>query len=266
MEHSEHFHDLAQIGNIKFLEDTLHHYVVARTGSLDWHVDTILYSTVIVLVLGVTSFLIGGRFREIPGSWSLQNVFEMVVAYLKELSESIIGHDGPKYVPFAATTFLFILISNYMGLFPMLKPPTRDYNTTLALALISFVAFNYFGIRKKGVGKWLAHFIDPVPSIWASLEGGMKLLVLFLGPLFLFLNIIEEVARIVSLSIRLFGNIMGEHTVMATLLGLVITVSYVFDFIPLFVWLLGLLAGAIQALIFAILTLSYIGGAVGEHH
>lgn len=194
------------------------------------------------------------------------------------------------------------------------ESPSASYNTTLALALISFFAFNYYGLKKKlfppkpshdeshhdhphhhhqpggfaGFIEWLLHFTGPTRQLWASLDGTMRnILVPMLCVLFIGLMIIEEVARILSLSIRLFGNISGEHQVKTNLLltlqtflanmgnalaagspgflgwgalaGLIWGAS-------LFATCLGALAGFIQAMIFAVLSMVYIAHAVADEH
>lgn len=195
----------------------------------------------------------------------------------------------------------------------MFEAPTSSYNTTLALAMISFFAFNLFGIYKcvfpdtgshghhegdehahhsaggiAGIWDWIAHFWQPTPMLWNSLEGNMKLLCIPLFFLFLCLNFLEEVARILSLSIRLFGNISGEHQVKVNLLSVLFGfLSSSFNALKLgsvgaggawivmagliwgasiFATLLGTLAGFIQAMIFFTLTLVYIAHAVADEH
>jgi len=195
------------------------------------------------------------------------------------------------------------------------EAPTVSFNTTLALAVISFFAFNYYGLKKHifppkgghahahegddhhhhssggfmGIFTWLGHFFQPTPMLWHSLEGGMKYaLVPLLCVLFLCLNIVEELARILSLSIRLFGNISGEHqvkvnllSVMGTFLNNSLSMFKVGNLVggpgflalagliwgaSIFATLLGALAGFIQAMVFMILSLVYIAHAVADEH
>lgn len=194
------------------------------------------------------------------------------------------------------------------------EPPTASYNTTLALALISFLAFNWFGIKKQvfpkwgatpththddhhhhakggplGLVSWIGHFAQPTPMLWASMEGGLRYtLVPLLAVLFICLNIVEEVARVLSLSLRLFGNISGEHQVKASLLGVMraflgqsltgfqagsmiqgpgwLLVSGLIFGASLFATLLGALAGFVQAMVFTMLSLVYIAHAVADDH
>lgn len=194
------------------------------------------------------------------------------------------------------------------------EAPTVSFNTTLALAIISFLAFNFYGIKKNvmpstgghahdhegddhhhhssggigGLWTWILHFIQPVPMLWHSLEGPLKILVPPLFVLFLCLNIVEELARILSLSIRLFGNISGEHSVKVNLLGVLseflgnafaalkvgglgyagfsLGLAGMIWGASIFATLLGALAGFIQAMVFMILSLVYIAHAVADDH
>ncbi|MBI2251505.1 MAG: F0F1 ATP synthase subunit A [Armatimonadetes bacterium] len=262
------------------------------------HLDTLLYSWGLILFLIFLSWLASKKFKIIP--LGFQGVFEIIYDYLNNLAEGMIGKDSKEYIPLVMTIFLFVLVSNWLGLIPGFIPPTRDINTTLALAIVSFLSFNYFGIKSsylilahhqgkpkglknflifiiKGFWKWFSHFFQPTPALWNSLEGVLKyLMVPFLCLLFFILNIIEEFARVISLSIRLMGNIMGEHLAVSILLGLLFMVAKL-DFVsavttPIiwassaFVMIIGALTGFIQALIFAVLTLSYIAHAVAEEH
>ncbi len=205
------------------------------------------------------------------------------------------------------------------------EAPTGSYNTTFALAFISFLAFNWYGIRKHvfpswekqpvvlthgedeeheghddhhhhpspggiaGFFVWLGHYVQPTPMLWRSLDGPTRyLLVPLLGLLFIGLNIVEELARLLSLSLRLFGNISGEHAVAQNLLmvlyqflgqslvalrdgilysgvGWMMVAGLVWG-ASVFVTLLGTLAGFIQAMIFAVLSLVYIAHAVADDH
>jgi F0F1-type ATP synthase membrane subunit a len=195
------------------------------------------------------------------------------------------------------------------------EAPTVSFNTTLALAIISFFAFNYYGLKKNifpsstghahdhegdshhhhssggfsGLVSWVGHFFQPTPMLWNSLEGPMRyFLVPLLCLLFVCLNIVEELARILSLSIRLFGNISGEHQVKVNLLNVMGT--FLTNSLSMFkvgnlvggpgflalaglIWgasifatLLGALAGFIQAMVFMILSLVYIAHAVADEH
>ncbi len=163
------------------------------------------------------------------------------------------------------------------------QPPTGNLNTPLALAVSAVVYYNYCGIRALGLKKYLFHYLGPVPEVVKTLvnplSAGNIVLLVILAPaltaLFLFLNILEHFIRVFSLTVRLFCNIMGEHSILAALIAVVtellatkgsIMSLVIVSPLPLIVMGIGLLTGAIQALIFSILTFSYIAAMAGEHH
>lgn len=323
----------------------------------------------VVLFILVFAMLAQSGIGLVPQGWGA--VFEHIFDWLDDVARSFMGPQGRAYVPLTMSLFMFILISNWSGLIPwprlivvesaqqvhetnveegrpVLDPekadevelsweaPTASFSTTLALAVVSFLAFNIYGLKKSifppaahgahdhshahghthdhahghdhdhgghgheahhnpggimGLWQWIAHFWQPVPSLARSFEGGTKALIPFLFVLFLGLNIVEEVARLMSLSIRLYGNIFGEHQVKSNLIaaiydytvgpkgGLALmgsgdTLSG-FGYLglgamlwgtSLFATCLGALAGFVQGMVFAMLTLSYIAHAVADEH
>jgi F-type H+-transporting ATPase subunit a len=244
------------------------------------HIDTIVISWMIIIFYLVFALVMRTRYRVVPGY--AQTILEMLVGGFDSLSCSMIGEKkGKRYVPYIVSIFLFIVSCNLLGLLPpfckighfqISMPPTRDISTTVALALISFLAFQYYGYRQKGI-KYVLHYIYPIPMLLKAMTGFMKILIIPLFFLFLFLNIMEECARVLSLSVRLMGNILGEHIVASALilfftvvLKMSIFLCPLADILPLFVLFLGLLTGVIQAFIFSVLTLSYIAHAVEEEH
>lgn len=199
----------------------------------------------VILFLAIVSFLGTRNMEKVPRG--LQNILEMAVEGLYNFIGGIVGEKkAPKYFPFIATFFLFILISNYVGLLPFSGhegpyiPPTSTISVTAALAIIVFFAIHVFGISEKGLG-YFKHFITPF---------------VFMLPL----NILEQLVRPLSLSMRLYGNIYGHELVVGTFMGLVPML------IPVVFNLLGVLTGAIQAIVFTLLTSSYIGEAVHDEH
>ena len=133
-----------------------------------------------------------------------QNVFELIIGGLEEFMVEITGEEGRAFFPFIATFFLFIMFCNLIGLLPGFLSPTANINTTLSLALCTFVYTHYLGIKYHGA-KYIKHFLGPIPA---------------LAPLFFPIEIIGHFARVLSLTLRLFGNIMGEDLVLAILLFL----------------------------------------------
>ncbi|HMF08223.1 MAG TPA: F0F1 ATP synthase subunit A [Thermoanaerobaculia bacterium] len=183
--------------------------------------------------------------REKPGG--VQTFLEMVVSAIRGLLEDVIGHGaGKKYIFMIGAFAIFIFAANLFGLFFFLTPPTGVLSTTVALALVSFVYFNYQGIKENGVVGYLKHFMGPV---------------LWLAPLFFVIETISNFARILSLSLRLFMNIYGEHTATGIFSGLVPIV------VPWPLMALGLFTALLQSFIFVTLTAVYISlGTAHEEH
>jgi F-type H+-transporting ATPase subunit a len=204
----------------------------------------------IVLTLALTAFSLIVRSRlsvENPGR--LQIVLEDFVNGFHSLLDDFVGPKGRRYLPLIGTMFVLILLSNLAGLVPGLMAPTSNLNVTLGCALTVWVFYHVQGIREQGIVAYLKHFAVPPGSPLA------------MAPLMLIIEIISHLARVMSLTLRLFGNIFGEELVIIILAGLVPFV------VPLPMMFLGLLTGTLQALIFVILTMVYLGAAVAvEHH
>lgn len=180
----------------------------------------------------------------------IQNVMETVIGGLENFIDEIMGPEGKHYFPLIGSLFLFILVCNLEGLIPGFDSPTANLNTTLALAIISFTATHYVGIRRHGFG-YIKHFFGP---IWA------------LAPLMFIIETISHLARVMSLSFRLFGNMVAKHELLLVLFFLF---PYLLQ-VPILG--LGVLVAFIQALVFMLLTMLYISGSIeeahigGEHH
>lgn len=215
-------------------------------GKAAWIPDPAIM-TLLVLLIFALFFPLAARCysREKPGA--VQNFLEMVVAGIRSLLSDVIGHGAEKkYLNIIGTFALFIFVSNLFGLFFFLQPPTGVLSTTVALALLSFVWFNAQGIREHGLIKYLAHFMGPV---------------LWLAPLFFVIEIIGNFARILSLSLRLFMNIYGEHTATGIFAGLAPIV------VPWPLMALGLFTAVLQAFIFVTLSSVYVSLATAhEEH
>lgn len=178
-----------------------------------------------------------------------QNFIEYCVEFIRNIAANQIGKESPPWVAFIGTLFGFIFISNWSGaLFPWkiislpngeLGAPTNDINTTVALALLTSTAYFYAGLRKKGF-QYFQKYIEPTPILFP-------------------INVLEDFTKPLSLSFRLFGNILADELVVAVLVSLVPL------FVPIPLILLGLFTSAIQALIFATLAAAYIGEALEGH-
>lgn len=188
---------------------------------------------------------------------TLRNVFEVVIEALAGLARDTMGEEWRRYFPLAGTIFVFILVSNLMGLVPGIGGATSDVNTTTAWAIISFLAYNAVGIRKHGFW-YVNQFMGP--SFFEMHLFGRHIHVRPLAPLFLPLELILHGARILTLSVRLLANMFADHTVVGVWISLVpIAVPAVFMG-------LGLLVAVLQAFVFSLLTMIYIGQALEDPH
>jgi F-type H+-transporting ATPase subunit a len=210
----------------------------------------VVFSTVVWLFLGILAFLAYRKRSLIPNG--LQNFVEWVVEGLTGLVTGILGPGGVKYVPFIGTLFVYIFCMNLLGLIPGMASPTSKLNTTLALAICVFLYVQYSGIRNLGLLGYIHHLAGSPHSVveWC------------LVPLNLPLHIIGELARPVSLSLRLFGNISGEEMLLAIFATLGVTILG-FTHLPVGIPLqlpfifLALLTSFVQALVFTLLTTIY---------
>jgi F-type H+-transporting ATPase subunit a len=211
-----------------------------------WDIPDHVVMALLVLLISAVVFPIMARriSRENPGHF--QQMLELVVSGLKGLLRDIIGHDGDRYLYIIGSFAAFIFISNIFGLFFFLQPPTTNPNTTFALALCAFLYYNWQGIKTQGIVHYLKHFMGPVA---------------LLAPLMIPIEIIGHLARILSLGMRLFGNIFGEHAVTGVFMGMLPFI------LPWPMMGLGIFGAFLQTFVFIMLTMVYIGGAtVVEEH
>src|SRR5438105_583770 len=211
-----------------------------------WDIPDHVIMAALVLLISAILFPLASRriSRDNPGP--LQHILEMTVSGLKGLLHEIIGHEGDNYLYIIGSFAVFIFLANIFGLFFFLQPPTSNPNTTFALALTSFLYFNYQGIRKQGFLHYLKHFAGP---IW------------WLAPLMFPIEIIGNLARVLSLGMRLFGNIFGEHTATGIFMGLG---PFVIPW-PTMGW--AIFGAFLQTFVFIMLTMVYISGAIAaEEH
>ena len=210
--------------------------------------DQVTLTWLVMLFLAIVSYLATRNLQAVPAG--VQNVMEVAVEELANFVESVIGPKGRRYLWLLGGIGLFIVCANLLGIIPGLSTPTSNWNTTLALALTIFVSYNVIGMNEHGVGPYLKHFCGPVP---------------LLAPLMVPIELIGHLARPVSLSIRLFGNMFGEHTVTAILLSLWTLVIPYMIYLGLVLWL-GLFVAVVQAFVFTMLSCVYIAGALEGGH
>jgi F-type H+-transporting ATPase subunit a len=220
-----------------------------QIGSFSIHGQVLITSWFVFAVIALISLLGNQNLKSVPEG--LQNLTEYITEFIRDLAKTQIGEeDYLKWVPFLGTIFLFIFVSNWSGaLIPWrilelpngeLAAPTNDINTTVALALLTSISYFYAGLSKKGLG-YFKRYVSPAA---------------FLLPI----NVLEDFTKPLSLSFRLFGNILADELVVGVLLTLVPLV------VPIPIMLLGLFTSAIQALVFATLAGAYIGESVEDHH
>lgn len=203
----------------------------------------VIYSWVVMVLLIVLGSLGARRVSMIPGKG--QNVWEMFISGLEEFMVDVTGEEGRWLFPLAATIFIYILACNLIGLIPGFETPTANLNTTLSCAVVVVFYTHVIGIKYHGV-KYIKHFLGPV---W------------WLMPLIFPIEIIGHLARVLSLSIRLFGNMMGHELVV----GILFFLAGAF-FAPLPIMALGIFVALVQALVFFLLSVMYFAGAIEEAH
>jgi len=231
--------------------------------------DHVTYTWLVMIILAGLAFAASRNVALVPRG--LQNFFEVVLEQFQQLIDDVIGPEGRRYLPLIATLGLFILTGNLLSLVPGMNGPTTNLNTTAACALVVFFSYHYIGVRKQGALTYLKHFTGPVP--------------LALKPLMFVIEIISHLARPLSLTLRLFGNMVGGHILLAIiffLMGLQGLIGWALSgsaigavvggigglvmvvFTVGFLYPLKILVSFLQAFIFVMLTMLYIAGAIEE--
>lgn len=203
-----------------------------------------LFVMAILLVLGLRARAAVGSENAIVPDAGLtpRTMFELLLESLGGLCEQVIGHGSKTYVPYVSTFFIFILFANFLGLIPGMLPPTDDFDITLALGVCCFLIFNYYGFKVNGMN-YLKHFAGPMIA---------------LAPLIFFLEIVGVFVRPLSLALRLFGNMYGDHQVLTIFTDLTKIV------IPVIFYFLGTLVSSVQAFVFTLLMIIYIALSVAH--
>ena len=202
----------------------------------------ILYTWLVMAILVLLGWLGTRRLSLVPGG--VQNFLELIVNGMEDFVVENMGEQGRQVFPLLVTLFIFILFCNFIGLVPGCNAPTANLNTNAAMALSVFIFYNYIGIREHG-SKYIKHFTGPIP---------------LLMPLMLPIELLSHVARPLSLTVRLFGNIFGEELVLMLFFMLVPIIAT----LPIY-FLYGL-ADTIQAFIFFMLSMIYLKMSFEEAH
>lgn len=200
--------------------------------------DTALQGLFIVIAVGIAAALSHDKYLAFdPSGWQL--AIESLVEYVEQLVVDMGGRAMPEVMPLLVTLLVFIGTGNLLGMLPGLQAPTRDLNTTLALSLVALGSWVYFGVRARGLGGYLKSFIEPM---------------VFMLPL----NLLSLFSRLLSMALRLFGNIFAGEVIGGVIFMLVPVLA------PLPLALLSMITSVLQALVFTILTFVFIVDAVGE--
>lgn len=213
-------------------------------GQEVWITTSHICLLIVVLTLILLAYLSGRvmkRATEVPGA--AQNVIEMVVELLDGMVAGTLGSHAGRFANYIGTIFIFILVSNISGIFG-LRPPTADYGVTFPLGVVTFCLIFFNKIKFQKVSGFLKGLCDPWP-IWAPI------------------NVIGDVAVPISLSLRLFANVLSGTVMMALVYGLLKPIAYVWPAV-LHVYF-DLFSGAIQTYVFCMLTMTYISDAIGDN-
>jgi F-type H+-transporting ATPase subunit a len=207
----------------------------------------VTYAWVAMIILLSVAVIVRLSIKVVPTG--IQNIIEVVVETFLNFCKNTIGHKGAYFFPFIATIGMYIFVCNFLGLIPGFEAPTGNINTTASLAVPVFLATHYYGIKIHKLG-YIKHFVGPVRSVLA-----LPLMILMF-----FIEVIGHIARPITLSVRLFGNMMAKHFLLLILAMLAPIL------VPIPILLLGVLVSVVQAAVFVILATLYLAGAVEEAH
>lgn len=212
---------------------------VFRIGPVSISTTVINTWIVMAVLFFIVWLLTRNGFRERPRG--VQTFLEIVMEFFYGLIDESMGKAGRRFVALGGSLFIFILALNISWFIPGMVPPTTDIMSTAAFAVTAIVLIQLLALREKGIGGYFKHFMQPTP---------------LMAPM----NVLEEVIKPFSMSIRLFGNMFGEKMVVTILFALVPLLF------PVPVMMLGVLMGAIQAYIFTLLSITYLAAATQGHH
>jgi len=218
-------------------------FELAGLGDFAHHYPWVVYSWVVMLFLILVAAMATKTVSLIPGK--AQNFWEIVISGMEEFMVDITGDEGRWFFPLIATVFIYIATCNLSGLLPGFFPPTASLNTTLSCALVVVIFTHLIGLKYHGV-KYIKHFLGP---IW------------WMAPIIFPIEVIGHLARIMSLSFRLFGNMMGHELV----LGILFMLAGAF-FAPLPIMAMGIFVALVQAFVFFLLAIMYFSGAMEHAH
>lgn len=190
-----------------------------------------------------------GEVAVMPAAkFSLKGVIELILEFIVGLADMVIGEEGKKFVPMFAAIFMFVWLNNLVGLIPGMTPATDNINTTLALGLFSFAAYNYYGFKEHGIA-YLKQFLGPL---------------LLLAPLMVIIELIGHIVRPLTLGLRLYGNIMADHTVLSVFVEMFDKLWFIP--VPAIFYGMGIFVASMQAFVFTMLSMIYVSMAISHDH
>ncbi len=225
-----------------------------------WVLQAALFAGALLIVagLGVRKKLAVANAGVLPDEGlSIRNICEVIIEWLSGMAKDRMGDEWRRYFPLVGTMFFFILVSNLMGLIPGFDGSTSDANTTWAWAIISWAFYTYVGVKKHGI-RYLVKFMGP--SFFEKQIGGHTVHFRLLMPLFMPLEMVLDLARMLTLAVRLLANMFADHT------GIAVWLSLVPLGVPAIFMGLGVVISVLQAFVFSLLTMIYIGLALQEPH
>lgn len=234
--------------------------------------ENVIFSLIAVAALSVAAYLAQRGHALVPER-RLQNVVELLVESMSNFVSGVLGEkEGRYYLPYVGTLFLYIITMNFMGMVPGMKSPTSSLNTTAALALCTFVYVQYTGLRRLGIVGYLDHMAGSprIPEEKGVFKIFLILLFIPIHILLFIIHIIGEFVKPVSLCLRLFGNITGEDALLYVfvMLGLAMFSAWKIPVgfpLQLPIMFLSLIAGAVQAMVFSLLSAVYISMMLPNH-
>lgn len=221
-------------------------WLIPGVNSFNSHIFAGLFSSLVLIVCALIYRLtLGSTSSEVvpDGRVSIKNMFQVATEGVLSLMEGVIGPEAKQYFPLIGATFIYIFVNNILGTIPGFSPATGNVNTNLACAIVVFVYYNYLGIKKQGFKNYMKHLMGP---IW------------WIAPLLFSIELISHLARPLTLTIRLFGNLTGDHIVLGIFSELVPLV------VPVLFMAFGIFVSFIQAFVFTLLSIVYIGLAVAH--
>jgi F-type H+-transporting ATPase subunit a len=222
--------------------------LIPQVGHHNIHIATLIVGSALLILLGISARVAlgtGAAAIAPEKSFGLKAAFEAITEFIVSICDMVIGEEGRKFVPMFAAIFLFVFVNNFIGLIPGMTPATDNINTTLALGIFVFLVYNYYGFKEHGL-HYLNQFLGPL---------------LVLAPLMVIIEVISHLVRPMSLGLRLYGNMMGDHTV----LGLFLNLAPYFG-LPIVFYGLGLFVCFMQAFVFTMLSMIYVSMAISHDH